>query len=158
MADRLKLGGNQLTEFGDLLKANAKALRLEMRADLEPEKDRIVGEIQKAAESTKVAKTVRGSVRGTGNQVRIVFNAGRPGEPLARLRETGNKGKANSADTRSGYFKHPVFAEGPRNTWTWTKQSMHPFFVSTIEANRDATPRVMREVVEKTWRRSQPPE
>lgn len=156
--DRLNTGGKQLIEFGDLLKVNAKALRLEMRRELEPVRTKLTDEMKARSDSAKIAGTIKSGTRGTGNTVRLVFTAGAPGEPIARLRELGNKGSGGKAAAQAGVFRHPVFPSGSRSTWNWATERMHPFMKPTVEGNKDSTPAAMRVAVEKTWRHSQPPE
>lgn len=160
--DRRGRGGKQLTEFGDLLKANAKALRLEMRRELDPVRTKLADEMKARSRSEKIAATVKSGTRGTGNTVRLIFTAGAPGQPLARLYEKGNLGPPSASSGPTPYgtlFRHPVFpGNEPRHLWEWADQIGHPFMKPTVDANKDSTPQAMRTAVEKTWRRSQPPE
>jgi hypothetical protein len=162
LADRLNTGGKQLLEFGDLLKVNAKALRLEMRRELEPVRTKLTEEMKARSKSRKIAATIKSGTRGTGNTVRVIFTAGAPGEPLARLYEKGNLGKPSASSGPTPYgtlFRHPVFpGDEPRHLWEWADQLGHPFMKPTVEAHRDDTPQAMRDAVEKTWRHSQPPD
>lgn len=154
MADSFRLGGKQLVEFGDLLKVNSKALRLEMRRELEPVRTKLADEMKARADSTKIAATIKSGTRGTGNTVRLVFTAGAPGQPIARLRELGNRGSSPTATT----FRHPAWGRWDVKDPERLNQAKHPFMKPTVEAHKDDTPEAMRDAVEKTWRHSQPPD
>lgn len=62
----------------------------------------------------------------------VMIDAGSEKVALAALWEKGNKGASSRSDT----FRHPVFATGPRNTWTWTTQKRHPFMRPAIRSIR----------------------
>lgn len=70
------------------------------------------------------------------NEVLVIF--GGPAAPNAWIFEQP-----------PGHGRHPVFAHGPRNTWTWVYQPARPFlYPAAVEGLDDAAAAVL-EVVDK---------
>lgn len=80
------------------------------------------------ARSGRWSRRVPGSVRLQGGRRSVTIVAGGPAAPQAYTME-GRKSGAPIA--------HPVYGDGPRDTWTWVKQVPRPFLKEAIDSQQD---------------------
>jgi hypothetical protein len=80
----------------------------------------------------------------------VAVTAGDTKVPLAALWDLGNRGKGKR---KQKTFAHPVFATGPRDTWTWTDQPRHPILTRARTICRPA----INELMNRAWDRALAP-
>jgi hypothetical protein len=78
--------------------------------------------------SARWSRRVPLSVRLQGGARSVTIVAGGQAAPQAYTME----GKKSGAP-----IAHPVFASGPRENWTWVKQTPRPFLAEAIDSKQD---------------------
>lgn len=124
----LKTGGisvdtTDFRSFAKDLRRASPAMTRSMRANLRAAGKVVANEAVRLADSDKVAATVRTNVSGASVAILI----GRPGQPLAGLRELGNKGSNGAVS-----FDHPVYGHD-----VWVEQPTHPCLAPAMAAKGD---------------------
>jgi hypothetical protein len=90
--------------------------------------------------SARWSRRVPATVRLQGGASRITIAAGGNAAPQARVME----GRASGAPCW-----HPVYAQGPRQDWTWRPQiPVRPFLREAVDAKQDEMVRIFAGVVD----------
>lgn len=85
------------------------------------------------------------SVRLQGGASRITIAAGGSRAPQALTMEGYPSGRPRA---------HPVYAQGPRDTWTWARQiPVRPFLADAVDAKADEMVRIFAGIVDD-WARN----
>lgn len=110
---------SQLSEYRALSSATMKrqvGIRLKEAAE-------VIAVAARSISST-FSKRIPGSIKITGGTTQVWIEAGGDEAPNAKPFEYGSY--------------HPVFARGPRSTWTWRKQPERPFLEEAATTAADA--------------------
>jgi hypothetical protein len=90
--------------------------------------------------SARWSRRVPASVRLQGGASRITIAAGGNRAPQALTMEGYPSGRPRA---------HPVYARGPRNTWTWAQQiPVRPFLEQAVDAKQDEMVRIFAGIVD----------
>lgn len=93
--------------------------------------------------SSRWSRRVPRSVRIQGGTSAVTVVAGGPAAPQAYTMEGTNTGLPR---------RHPVFAHGPRDKWTWVAQTPRPFMAEAIDAKAEEAFREFAKVIDD-WAR-----
>lgn len=87
-----------------------------------------VARAKRHSPSSQISSTIRLGIDRRG----VFIRAGGKGAPFAHVFEQPAHG---AGGRRQG--RHPVFADGPRDTWTWVYQPRRAFIEPAIEESHD---------------------
>lgn len=132
---------NDVEEFVKMFGKIPKELKRELRPGLRAA-GRVVADDAKlrAAWSTKIPRAIRVSVTFVGKRQGVSIVVNRKKAPNARPIEHGG---------RAGTFRHPVYASGPRENWTWRPQRARPFLAPALQAKGDDAAKQIKQVVDR---------
>jgi hypothetical protein len=124
----------------DIKKIADRDMTLRMRKGL-----KTAGEVVATAARSNAGWSTRipGSTRVGVTQRGVYVRAGGPAAPHAVTFE----GKVGG-----GARKHPVFATGPRSSWTWVAQSPRSYLQPALAANLDNVERILGDELENAFR------
>lgn len=129
------------------LEDGSKDLTRNLRKDVRKagEVVRTSAQVLAAEHSTKIASAIKLSVI-QGSRVRITAYG-----PLAKMYEVGNQGGGKVVPT----FNHPVYARGPRGSWTWVpkekRQHRYPFLLPAWTLRRGQVLILMNAAIADSW-------
>lgn len=84
--------------------------------------------------SATVGSRIPGSIKVTGGTTQVFIVAGGDSAPNARPFEEGSY--------------HPVYARGPRSSWTWRRQPKKPFLEEAMAVAGDAAAEAFSQVID----------
>jgi hypothetical protein len=147
----LTANARSLRDLGKRLRKQQPLVAASVRKSL-----RVSGQViaDTAKDNASWSSTIPDSikVRASG-PASVTISAGGKAAPSAKAYEEGRKAYSSNG---GGSFNHPVFAHGPRSSWTWVSEDTRPYLrpaalshlLETREAIRDGIQTVVDAAVE----------